>query len=133
MITSTYNPYLLVTTIKDMFRMIGMQTDDTLIVRIENFSVLEEDELRKAKFTAKLKEQLFPENPLMFNSCILNQQQTGSILELWQKQQGKKLKLIDLKSTTAQQDYMEQRAWAAYIATICQPEASFDLSIAAQH
>ena len=28
---------------------------------------------------------------------------------------------------------MEQRVRGAYIATICQPEASFDLSIAAQH
>jgi hypothetical protein len=28
---------------------------------------------------------------------------------------------------------MEQRARGAYIATVCQPEASFDLSIAAQH
>ena len=72
MVTLIYDPCLLVTTIKDMFRMVGMQTDDTLIVGIENFSVLEEDELQKAKFTAKLKEQLSSENPLMFNSCILN-------------------------------------------------------------
>ena len=29
--------------------------------------------------------------------------------------------------------YVEQRARGAYIASICQPEATFDLSIAAQH
>ena len=114
-----------------MFRMVGMQTNNTLIIRIENFSALEEDKLQKAKFTAKLKEQLSLENSLIFNSCILNKQQTGGTLELRQKQQGKKLKLINPKSTTAQQDYMEQHAQAAYIATICQPEASFNLSIAA--
>ena len=45
MIILTYDPCLLVTTIKDMFRMVGIQTDDTLIVRIENFSVLKKDEL----------------------------------------------------------------------------------------
>ena len=71
-VTSTYDLCLLVTTIKDMFRIVGMQTDDTLIVRMENFSALKEDELQKAKFTAKLKEQLSLENPLMFNGCILN-------------------------------------------------------------
>jgi hypothetical protein len=30
-------------------------------------------------------------------------------------------------------EYREQRARGAYIATICQPEATFDLSVAAQH
>ena len=55
-VTSTYDLCLLVTTIKDMFRIVGMQTDDTLIVRIENFLTLKEDKLQKTKFTAKLKE-----------------------------------------------------------------------------
>jgi hypothetical protein len=31
------------------------------------------------------------------------------------------------------QSYIEQRARGAYIASICQPEATFDLSVAAQH
>ena len=31
------------------------------------------------------------------------------------------------------QSYIEQRARGAYIASICQPEATFDLSAAAQH
>ena len=31
-----------------------------------------------------------------------------------------------------EQQYLEQRARGAYIASICQPEASFDLSVAAQ-
>ena len=55
-----------------MFRIVGIQTDDTLIIRIENFSALKEDKLQKTKFTAKLKEQLSLENSLMFNSYILN-------------------------------------------------------------
>ena len=52
---------------------------------------------------------------------------------LRQKRQGDKLKQVDAKESTYRQDYMEQRARGAYIATVCQPEALFDLSIAAQH
>jgi hypothetical protein len=74
MITSIYNPCLLVTTIKDMFEMIEMQTDDTLIVEIENFSALKKDKLQKIKFITKLKKQLSLKNSFIFNSCILNQQ-----------------------------------------------------------
>jgi len=40
---------------------------------------------------------------------------------------------VDPKSTTVKQAYLEQRARRAYIATICQLEAAFDLSSAAQH
>ena len=57
----------------------------------------------------------------------------GDIVVLRQKRQGDKLKQVDTRKPTYGQDYMEQRARGAYIATVCQPEASFDLSIAAQH
>lgn len=40
---------------------------------------------------------------------------------------------MDPKSSTVKQAYLEQRARGAYIATICQPEAAFDLSVAAQY
>ena len=52
---------------------------------------------------------------------------------LRQKRQGDKLKQVDTRKPTYRQDYIEQRARGAYITTICQPEASFDLSITAQH
>jgi hypothetical protein len=52
---------------------------------------------------------------------------------LWQKEQGKKLKTINSKAKDPQYKYREQRARGAYIATICQPKAAFDLSVAAQH
>ncbi|KAF1934617.1 hypothetical protein EJ02DRAFT_490487 [Clathrospora elynae] len=47
------------------------------------------------------------------------------------KGQGAKIKVID-KAADRAQKYMEQRARGAYIASICQPKASFDLSAAAQ-
>jgi hypothetical protein len=39
---------------------------------------------------------------------------------------------VDIKAHDRAQQYMEQRARGAYIASTCQPEASFDLSVAAQ-
>ena len=81
---------------------------------------------------AKPAKQLTPETPLAFNGCKLIMGDDGSISAI-PKDQGKRIDLVDPKSTTAKQAYLEQRARGAYIATICQPEAAFDLSSAAQH
>jgi hypothetical protein len=108
-----------------------MQTDDTIILADERFSTLKEDKLMKAKFLAKPKEKLTAELPLIFNGCVLSQD--GRTISLRQKEQGKKIKLIDINAPNFKQGYIEQRARGAYIASICQPEAAFDLSIAAQH
>ncbi|KAJ6050709.1 uncharacterized protein N7446_010818 [Penicillium canescens] len=105
MVTSTYDPCLLVSTGKGAFGVVGTQTDDTLILGTDEFATLEEKELRQRDVT----------------------------VELRQKEQGKRLKLIDHNSKGFKHVYMEQRARGAYIATICQPEAAFDLSVAAQH
>lgn len=56
----------------------------------------------------------------------------GSEITLTQKGQGVKIESIDTKAKDMQQQYVEQRARGAYIASICQPEAAFDLSTAAQ-
>jgi hypothetical protein len=73
MATSIYDPCLLVTTIEDRFSIIEMQTDDTIILADEPFSILEENELLNAKFIAKPKEKLIPDSPLIFNKCVLVQ------------------------------------------------------------
>ena len=49
-----------------------------------------------------------------------------------QKGQAERITLVDLRAADRTQQYVEQRARGAYIASICQPEASFDYSIAAQ-
>jgi hypothetical protein len=48
---------------------------------------------------------------------------------------GKKITLINTQGTKEeiQQAFIQQRARGAYIASICQPEAAFDLSTSAQH
>ena len=48
-----------------------MQTDNILILVLEEFSVLEDNKLSKAKFLIKPKEALAPETLLIFNGCIL--------------------------------------------------------------
>jgi hypothetical protein len=133
MVTSTYDPCLLISTAKAVFGVVGMQTDDTLILGSDEFATLEEKELAEAKFSAKPKDTLSPGSPLIFNGCVLTQKEGDVTVELRQKDQGKRLKPIDHKSKDFKHAYMEQRARGAYIATICQPEAAFDLSIAAQH
>jgi hypothetical protein len=54
-------------------------------------------------------------------------------MTLQQKEQGKKIQLINNNTTDFRQSYVKQRARGAYIASICQSEATFDLSVAAQH
>jgi hypothetical protein len=70
MVISTYDPYFLITT-KEVFGLVGMQTNNTLILALEEFSVIEDNKLSKAKFLIKLKEALAPETLLIFNRCVL--------------------------------------------------------------
>jgi len=60
-----------------------MQTDDTLILRDDNFAKPEQDELEKAKLSAKPVDTLSDETPLIFNSGILYTE--GSDIVLVQK------------------------------------------------
>jgi hypothetical protein len=99
-----------------------MQTNNTLDLYNEESSALE---AKKLRFTANDKQLLEKDKPLLFNGCILSTD--GNILQLRQKNQGQKLEIV-----TDAQSYVCQRAYGAYIATICQPMASFNLSAAAQ-
>jgi hypothetical protein len=97
MAMSIYDPCLLITTKKDEFGIVRMQTDDTLILGLEQFDKTKNKELEKANFNAKPKELLSPETPLIFNRCTLTQKGGGGI-ELCQKEQGKKLEIINANS-----------------------------------
>ncbi|KAF1937548.1 hypothetical protein EJ02DRAFT_426510 [Clathrospora elynae] len=137
MSTSTYDPCLLITNADadadaDSFGLVGMQTDDTLMLGTATFSSLEEKKLEKAQFRSKPKTVLTPDVQLDFNGCTLTMDNDDAILNLRQKGQGGKIKLVDIKASDCAQQYTEQCARGAYIASTCQPEATFDLSIAAQ-
>jgi hypothetical protein len=132
MVTSSYDPCLLITTEKGTFGVVGMQTDDTLFLGSEKFATLEDEELQKAHLSAKPRDELSRTTNLIFNGCVLTQDSDDTMI-LHQKDQGKKIQLVNSKEDNRQQQYLEQRARGAYIASICQPEASYDLSVAAQH
>lgn len=68
MITSTYDPCLLVATNKTNAAVVGMQIDNTLILGTKSFSNLEEQELKKADFPAKLEQRLNQDKPIIFNA-----------------------------------------------------------------
>jgi hypothetical protein len=71
MVISTYDLYLLITTIKNGFGIVRMQTNDIIILADEYFLTLEKNELLNVKFIAKPKEKLISDSPLIFNRCVL--------------------------------------------------------------
>lgn len=95
-----------------------------------SFAQREEEELRKAKFRAKDKTILTEENSIKFNGAKISIVKDAIVLN--QKGQSKGLRTIDPTDPKAAQRYVEQRARGAYIASVYQPEATYDLSIAAQ-
>ncbi|KAM4064454.1 cwf18 domain containing protein [Hirsutella rhossiliensis] len=117
MSTSTYDSCLLISnTGPDTLGIVGMQTDDTLILGTNNFSTREEEELQKAEFRSKPKTDITYGTTVDFNGARLTSKMTT----------------IDPKAIDRHQRYVEERARASYIASIAQPEASFDVSVAAQ-
>jgi hypothetical protein len=119
----------LITTTKAVFSVVGIQTDNTLILRSKKFNTIEEEKLTKAKFSAKPKKLLSLEILLIFNGYILTQKKED--IELQQKKQGRKLKTVNPTTKDPQHKYREQHACEAYIATICQPKAAFNLFVTA--
>ena len=117
--TSTYDPCLLISKTDD-FGIVGMQTDDTLGLSDDRFDDKEAKELR---FMAKGKQYL-ADGSIDFNGCVV-QLNAEDTITLKQKKQGEKL-----EASTDTKSYVQQCARGAYIATICQPEASFDLAAA---
>jgi hypothetical protein len=129
MVTSLYNPCLLITTEKETFGVVGIQIDNTLFLGLEKFATLKDNKL-KANFNVKPRNELSLTSDLIFNGCILTQA-LDNTMTLIQKDQGKKLQLINTKEGNSQQwQYVEQCARGAYIALICQPKVLYDLSMA---
>ena len=140
---STYNPCLLYAGGDLGFGIVGIQTDDTLILCDNTFATNEADELKRARFLSKEREQLTQSNPVKFNGGNIKLECNSIVLT--QERQCKNLRLVatyatDLasargairKAVTPKDQYVAQRARGAYIATVSQPEAAFDLSFAAQ-
>jgi hypothetical protein len=125
------------------FGVVGLQTDDILFLADKAFAKAEEAKLHEANFLAKEREKLTPTTLIKFNKGIIKQDQ--DLIVLTQERQCKNLKLVatkvlDLtssrgdvrKAVTPKDQYIAQRARGAYIVTVYQPEAVFDLSFAVQ-
>ena len=72
MTTFIFNLYSLIITTGTLFRIVGMQTNNIIILGDNQFLVLKEDKLAKANLMVKLKEKLNLITPLLFNRCTLS-------------------------------------------------------------
>jgi hypothetical protein len=91
--TSTYDPCLLITSTNNIFGIVGIQTDDIIILGNKRFLTQEEQELAQANYIAKPKEKLTAATPLLFNSCVFSLD--GANINLCQKGQDNKLQIVD--------------------------------------
>ena len=72
MTTFIFNPCFLIITIGTLFKIIGMQTNNIIILGDNQFSTLKENKLVKGNLITKLKEKLSLITLLLFNGCILS-------------------------------------------------------------
>ena len=91
---STYDPCLLFTK-GDNIGIIGLQTDDTLLLADKDFAAEEEKELQKVGFLTKEREELMATNPI-FNGGQLTLK--GNSLTLNQGQHCQNLRAVSLET-----------------------------------
>jgi hypothetical protein len=125
-----------------------MQTDDTFILADQSFVIVEKEAIHSAKIMIKTREQLTFINLLKFNDTRIERLESNEIDIIYfrQKTHIQDIQLIDSVESTIitnardkvriklilRDQYIAQRAREAYLTSICQSEASFDLSHAVQ-
>ena len=139
---STYDSCLLNTV--NPFGVVGLQTDDTLILASNESATVENDAFIAAKIMGKDREKLTSSTPLKFNGTRITRSDDGSIeMKTASRVGGVEFIQPHVSTSTSargvvrekfppKDQYVAQRARGAYAASICQPEASYDLSHAAQ-
>lgn len=138
---STYDACLLYS--KEPFGVVGLQTNDTLIVADTQFAQLEQKQLEKAKFLTKERETLTEDKRVKFNGGIIQLEDTT--ITLTQEHHCTNLQPVTdrlatttnsrkavQENLTTKQQFVAQRARGTYITSVCQPETAYDLSVAAQ-
>lgn len=139
---STYDPCLLYKS--DPLGIVGLQTDDALLLAENSFADAEDNALKHAKLMSNDRDYLKVDKPIKFNGVLIELAPNGD-LTLKQETQIANIALVKNSEafTTSsrgiirsklspREQYVAQRARGAYVASTCQPEASFDLSYAAQ-
>jgi hypothetical protein len=123
---------------------VDMQIDDTLILIDLNFATAKKNAIIDVKIMTKSRNNLDSNFSLKFNDTIIERQENDIDIYLKQISQSEHLQLIqnvDIAiissrdkirfALISKEQYVTQRARDAYVASICQSKASFDLSFAA--
>jgi hypothetical protein len=123
-----------------------MQIDDILILIDQSFAIAEKEAIHSAKIMIKIREQLISNNLLKFNDTRIERVDSNDAIYFRQETHIQDIQLINLIESTIitsardkiramlifRDQYIAQRAREAYLTSICQSEASFDLFHAAQ-
>ncbi len=122
---------------------VDMQIDDTLILIDLNFATAEKKAIIDAKIMTKSRDHLDPNSSLKFNDTIIERQENDIYLrQISQSDHLQLIQIVDIAITSSRdkiksaliskEQYVTQRARNAYVASICQSKASFDLFLAVQ-
>jgi hypothetical protein len=122
-----------------------MQIDDTFILIDQSFAVVEEEAIHFVRIMIKTREQLISNNSLKFNDIKIERFDSNESIYYRQETHIQDIQLIRSTESiiinardkiriklTSREQYVTQRAREAYLTSICQFEASFDLSHAVQ-
>jgi hypothetical protein len=122
---------------------VDMQTNDILILVDSNFAAAKEKAIIDAKIMIKSRDNLESNSSLKFNNTIIERQENDIYLrQILQFDHFQLIQSVDIAITsskdkirfalTSKEQYVTQRARNAYVASICQSKASFDLFLAVQ-
>jgi hypothetical protein len=120
--------------------------DNFLILIDQSFAVVEEEAIHSAKLMIKTREQLISNNSLKCNDTRIERIESNDTIYFRQETHIQDIQLINLIESTiitnardkiratliSKDQYIVQRARETYLTSICQFEASFDLSHATQ-
>jgi hypothetical protein len=122
---------------------VNMQTNDILILIDSNFAAAKKKAITDVKIMIKSRNNLESNFSLKFNDTIIERQENDIYLkQVFQSDHLQLIKDVDIAiisfknkirfALISKKQYVAQRARDAYVASICQFETSFDLSLAAQ-
>jgi hypothetical protein len=126
-VTLTFDPCLLIE--KSGQGVIGMQTDDTLILANRELANKEE---AKLPFPSKPRQELTPTDPIQFNGAVIQLITTDRLLTDRSLSVSQQRQISRIELVKDADDYVTQRARRAYIATVSQLERAFGFFFAAQ-
>lgn len=138
MTESTYDPCLFYRSYP--LGIVGMQSDEIFILADDVFASNKEGAIKEAKMMIYDHEYLSYTQPIKFNRAQIKLNLDGIVLTKESHIGGILLvKRHDVNSTSSRgitrtklspkEQYMTQKARSVYIASVCQPDTSFDLSI----